>query len=165
MDLDLAAHLFQCMAALPLREKIGLVFFSFTAIVGFIWFFWWFGYKRGFFFGKVEEVARCQSIRRNNDKLKVYNRDLSEDISKLKFELETHKAGGITGDEQAVLAVRVHVSNNSGDAWSLRQAAPPVHLAERLTYNGTKVIVIGNLKGGGAKQRSRRIWQLTSTGN
>ena len=151
LDLDLAEHLYRCIYNLPLKEQIGLFLFLVGAVVSLVWFFWWFGYRRGFFFGKFEEQLRSNAIRQRNRELVSENRDFAEEQQKLTKEIEAREAGGVSPDEKELLTLRHKISTATGDVWSLRAAVPPLHLAERLIANGILIYLIGNLKGGVGK--------------
>jgi cellulose biosynthesis protein BcsQ len=128
-----------------------LVLFLIAAPLSTIWFFWRLGFKRGAVSGEAIEQRRSNDIRQDNRELKSENRGLGEELQKLKKEIEARQAGGITAEEQELLALRHQISATTGDVWSLRKPAPPLHLAERLIASGIPIYLIGNLKGGVGK--------------
>jgi cellulose biosynthesis protein BcsQ len=145
----------------PLELALGAAGALFTATSGGLG-LWAIAKRSGYKEGRAFEVAYGQvpGLNLKNTELLQQNSDLvqkldrrDEQISNLKQSrtLSASPSSELPSDLKDVLRLKDAVTQDDAQIWNLRKSKPLDHLRERLLASASKIITVGNLKGGVGK--------------
>ncbi len=162
MDAALWNKIFVFLNTLNGGEKIVLYLTALGFLIFIIAPLWAWAHKRGTRWGRQEEqlhglVPRLRleldNMRHETIRLESRYKPYIDEISVKQQEIESLKSGGakLPEDIERLLNLRDQVAEQDFEVWNLRERQQLPHLRERLIASRTKILTVGNLKGGVGK--------------